>query len=65
MTKQDVGAYLQDALLPEVANRQVKLTEKPTTLEHLVGVVASLVEDKHSTLALPEVRMIVSDLCKS
>ena len=58
MTGQDVGAYLQDALLPEVASRQVKQTEKPMTLEHLVGAVARLVEDKHSTLSLPEVRSI-------
>ena len=47
--------YLQEALLPEVANRQVQHT-KPTTLENMLGVVADLVDDKHATLSLPEVR---------
>ena len=56
MSKQDVGQYLQEALLPEVASRQVKLTAGPMTLEHLLGAVARLVDDKHATLSLPEVR---------
>ena len=47
--------YLQEALLPEVANRQVQHT-KPTTLENMLEVVADLVDDKHATLSLPEVR---------
>lgn len=46
--------YLQEALLPEVASRQVQQT-KPTSLE-MLGVVADLVDDKHATLSLPEVR---------
>ena len=55
MSREDVWEYLQEALLPEVASRQVQQT-KPTSLEKMLGVVADLVDDKHATLSLPEVR---------
>lgn len=58
MSKQDVGVYLREALLPEVASRQVKLTATPMTLKYLLEVVARVV-DKHATLSLPEVRYII------
>ena len=45
-------------MLPEVTSRQVKLIEKPKTMEHLVEVVAGLVDNKHATLSLPEVRFM-------
>lgn len=48
--------YLQEALLPEVASRQVQVATNPMLLEHLLGVVADLVNSKHATLTLPEVR---------
>ena len=49
-------------MLPEVERRQAKLTAGPMTLEHLLGVVAHLVDDKHATLTLPEVKFNITFL---
>lgn len=48
--------YVQEALFPKVTSRQMQVTPSPMLLEHLLGVVADLVDSKHATLTLSEVR---------
>ncbi len=57
ISEEDLWGYLDEAVLPEVRNRQVRLTAKPQTLEYLLGEVTRLVDDKHAQLHLPEVSL--------
>lgn len=47
---------MDEAVLPEVAIRQAKQTSQSNSLEYLLGLVAHIVADRHSSLALSEVR---------